>query len=490
MSRNRCILIATCFALFASGSACRETSEHATQANRPNVLFIVVDDLNDWTSNLGGHPQAKTPNLDALAAHGVTFTNAHAAAPTCGPSRAAVMTSIRPSTSGNYENADTFGGNPKLNDAVILPELFQQAGYQVTGAGKLFHGHHHKSELKGRGFDTYFPSKENDHYKEPKERARPKPMADWGQGKKGFWDWGPMAPHITLDDMSDGRMVNWVRDQFESGAIKEPFFVAAGIIRPHLPFYAPQSYFDMYPLDEIVLPEVLGDDLSDVPLAGRSMGIGEAQHNAITSHGHWKTAVQAYLAATTYADDCVGRLLEGLERSGYADNTIVVLWSDHGWQFGEKNHWSKFTLWERATRVNLVFAGPGVVAGKESNASVNLLDLYPTLAALTGIAVSEQQVEGRSIAPLLESPDRAWPWPSITTYGYKNHAARDERWRYIRYRDGSEELYDHQNDPMEWTNLAHLPEHTEAKQRLESAFPIENAEQVKGVSTPLIRALD
>ena len=252
-------------------------------------------------------------------------------------------------------------------------------------------------------------------------------MADWGQGAKGFWDWGPMASYITLDDMSDGRMVNWVRDQFQSGEIKEPFFVATGIIRPHLPFYAPQSYFDMYPLDEIQLPALKEDDLADVPLAGRNMGVGEARHEAITSHGQWATAIQAYLAATTFADDCVGRLLEGLENSGYADNTIVVLWSDHGWQFGEKKHWAKFTLWERATRVNLVFAGPGVATGADSNAPVNLLDVYPTLAQLTGLTAPKEQIEGRSLVPLLEDPNHDWPWPSITTYGSGNHTARDER---------------------------------------------------------------
>lgn len=487
MNSNRGVLAFACLALLVGGAACFESPE---TAKRPNVLFIVVDDLNDWTSGLGGHPQAKTPNIDSIARRGVSFVNAHAAAPACGPSRAAVMTSIRPSTSGNYENSDTFGDNPVLNNAVILPELFQQAGYQVIGAGKLFHGHHHKSELKGRGFDRYFPSKENDHYKEPKDRARPKPMADWGQGSRGFWDWGPMASYITFDEMSDARMVNWVRDQFQSGAIKEPFFVGAGIIRPHLPFYAPKSYFDMYPLDQIQLPELKEDDLDDVPQAGRMMGFGEARHEAITSNGHWKTAIQAYLAASTFADDCVGRLLEGLESSGYADNTIVVLWSDHGWQFGEKKHWSKFTLWERATRVNLVFAGPGVVVGQESNASVNLLDLYPTLAAMTGIEVPEQQVEGNNIAPLLKEPGRPWPWPSVTTYGYMNHTARDQRFRYIRYHDGSEELYDHEVDPLEWTNIAHLPQHAELKRTLASAFPSVNAKRITGVRKPIVRALD
>jgi len=456
----------------------------------PNVLFIAVDDLNDWTSVLAGHPQARTPNLDQLAARGFTFDNAHAPAPTCGPSRAALMTGIRPSTSGNYENVDTFRGNPILDQSVTLPELFQNAGYQVTGAGKLYHGRHHKSELKGRGFDVYWPSKENDHYKEPAARARPKPMADWGQGKKTFWDWGPMAPHITIDDMSDGRMVNWVRDQFTSGAIEEPFFVGVGIIRPHLPFYAPQSYFDLYPLDSIELPPILEDDLADVPEAGRKMGIGETQHRRITQRGHWKTAIQAYLATTTYADDCVGRVLEGLRESGYAQNTIVVLWSDHGWQFGEKGHWSKFTLWERSTRVNLIFAGPGIESGASTGAPVNLLDLYPTLAALVGVELPSEQIEGRDLSPLLADPAREWPYPTLTTYGFQNHSVRDARWRYIRYADGSQELYDHANDPHEWNNLAGASDHIETVRRLEGALPLFNAPRLKGVAAPNVRALD
>jgi arylsulfatase A-like enzyme len=478
---NRLILL--CAAVAVLGTSC------SSEAKRPNVLFIAVDDLSDWTSVLKGHPQARTPNLDRLAARGLSFTNAHAPAPTCGPSRASLMTSIRPSTSGNYENSDTFTGNPLLNRALSLPELFQRGGYQVTGAGKLFHGHHFKTELKGRGFDVYWPSKENDHYKEPQARARPKPMADWGQGENTFWDWGPMAPHITLDDMSDGRMVNWVREQLRSGAIEEPFFLAVGIIRPHLPFYAPQSYFDQFPIDSIELPEVLEDDLADVPLAGRTMGIGESQHEQITSHGQWKTAVQAYLATSAFADDCVGRVLEGLEESGYADNTIVVLWSDHGWQFGEKKHWAKFTLWERATRVNLIFAGPGIAQGKSSGAPVNLLDLYPTLADLTGLELPENQIEGRALTPLLSVPERDWPFPSITTYGYMNHAVRDRHWRYIRYRDGSEELYDHRNDPREWTNLAHDPAHLEVLASFASALPATNAQRIEGLSLPRVRAL-
>ncbi|MBW2388302.1 MAG: sulfatase [Deltaproteobacteria bacterium] len=450
------------------------------QPKPPNILFIAVDDLNDWTSVLQGHPQARTPNLDRLAARGLSFTNAHAAAPTCGPSRVSVMTSIRPSTSGNYDNPDTFTGNPMLNRAVLLPELFQQAGYQVTGAGKLFHGPHFENELRGRGFDEYWPSKVKYKVREPKERARPKPMADWGQGKKGFWDWGPMAPQITLDDMADGRLVNWVRDQFRSGEIQEPFFVGVGIIRPHLPFYAPQSYFDQYPLESIKLPEVRENDLADVPPAGRAMGIGEIQHDQIARHGQWRTAVQAYLATTTFADDCVGRILEGLQESGYADNTIVVLWTDHGWQLGEKKHWSKFSLWERSTRVNLIFAGPGVVAGSTSGAPVNLLDLYPTLAAMTGLEVPEQQIEGRDLTPLLAEPEREWPWPSITTYGYMNHTVRDRNWRYIRYRDGSEELYDHRRDSEEWTNLAGKEVYANVKAELAKAIPTINRMLVPG----------
>jgi arylsulfatase A-like enzyme len=445
-----------------------------TPKKPPNIFFIAVDDLNDWTSLGKGHPQASTPNIQKLAERGLSFSNAHAAAPACAPSRAAVMTGIRPSTSGNYVNADSFTGNPILNEALTMPEAFQRAGYNVAGTGKLYHRRHFRKELYGRGFDVYWPSKTRDSPKGSMETATKRPMADFGQGVM-YWDWGPLAPHVKFEETKDGQIVNWVVEQFREGKLEEPFFLGVGLIRPHLPFFAPQSYFDQFPIDEIVMPEFKEDDLEDVPDAGKAMGIDVGMHDLITGSGNWKSAVQSYLATTAFADDCVGRLLQSLHDSRFEENTIVVLWSDHGWQFGEKNHWSKFTLWERATRVTLVLAGPGIVEGRETDAPVNLLDLYSTIAQLAGLEVPVGQLEGRDLGPLLRDPDATWDHTSLTTYGSKNHSIRSRRWRYIRYEDGSEELYDHDADPNEWTNLATDPRYAEVIANLMQSLPSVNA---------------
>ncbi|MGI9443089.1 MAG: sulfatase, partial [Rubripirellula sp.] len=312
---------------------------------KPNVLFIAIDDLNDWTGMLAGNPQSKTPHMDKLASRGLVFTNAHCAAPACGPSRSAIMSGIRPSTSGNYINKSSLIHNPILNKSVLLPEFFQRNDYYVCGAGKLFHGYHFNNEVKGRGFDDYFPSKTQD-------------LPSW-QGLKfssklplGGWtrtaDWGPLRADVTVDDHPDGKTANWAAEQLLSGELQEPFFLGAGIFQPHLPNYAPQKYFDRFPLEDIQLPEGFKEnDLDDVPAAHARMA-----HNPwlkkIREMGQWKPAIQAYLACTSMVDELVGQIVAALEQSKYADNTIIVLWSDHGFHHGEKGRWGKYSLWERA----------------------------------------------------------------------------------------------------------------------------------------------
>ena len=438
-------------------------------SKKPNILFIAVDDMNDWNGVLKGNPQAKTPHLEALAAKGITFTNAHCAAPACGPSRSAIMSGILPSTSGNYINKSSLIHNPILNNSVLLPEFFQQNGYQVIGGGKLFHGYHFTHEVKGRGFDEYFPSKTQDlpSFAGLKFNAK-LPLGGWARQA----DWGPCHPDVTVDDHPDGITANWASEKLLSGELQEPFFLGAGIFQPHLPNYAPQEYFDRFPLEEIELPEGFReDDLDDVPRAHSKMA-HNPWLNRIRQTNQWKPAIQAYLACTALVDDLVGQIVGALEESPYADNTIIVLWSDHGFQLGEKGRWGKYSLWERATRVNLMWVVPEVTTpDTKSSKPVNLLDIYPTLASLTGSEPPEGQLEGKDLTPLMKDPEADWDETTLTVFGYKNYGLRSERYRYITYADGTEELYDHQSDHWEWQNLADNPEYAEVKQMMRQQLP-------------------
>ena len=436
---------------------------------KPNVLFIAIDDLNDWNGVLKGNPQAITPHMDRLASRGIVFTNAHCAAPACGPSRSAIMSGIRPSTSGNYVNKNSLTRNSILNNSVLLPEFFGRNGYYVCGSGKLFHGAHFNDEVQGRGFDEYYPSKTQDLPSwEGLKFSSKLPLGGWSRKV----DWGPLRGDVTVDDHPDGKTANWATEQLLAGELKEPFFLGAGIFQPHLPNYAPQKYFDRFPLKDIKLPEgYLENDLDDVPAAHAKMA-HNPWLNRIRETGQWKPAIQAYLACTAMVDELVGQMVEALEKSKYADNTIVVLWSDHGFHHGEKGRWGKYSLWERATRVNLLWVVPGVTRpGSTCARPVNLLDIYPTLASLTDCKPPEGQLEGNDLSVLMKKPEAEWDEATVTTFGYKNYGVRSERYRYIVYEDGSEELYDHENDKWEWHNLATDSEHAEIKAQLRRWIP-------------------
>jgi len=439
---------------------------------KPNVLFIAIDDLNDWTGMLTGNPQSRTPHMDKLASRGLVFTNAHCAAPACGPSRSAIMSGIRPSTSGNYINKSSLIHNPILNNSVLLPEFFQRNDYYVCGAGKLFHGYHFNNEVKGRGFDDYFPSKTQDlpSWQDLKFSSK-LPLGGWARTA----DWGPLRADVTVDDHPDGKTANWAAEQLLSGELQEPFFLGAGIFQPHLPNYAPQKYFDRFPLEEIKLPEGFKEnDLDDVPAAHAKMA-----HNPwlkkIREMGQWKPAIQAYLACTSMVDELVGQIVAALEKSKYADNTIIVLWSDHGFHHGEKGRWGKYSLWERATRVNLLWVVPGITQpGSTCARPVNLLDIYPTLAALTACKPPTAQLEGHDLSVLMKNPQAEWNEATVTTFGYKNYGVRSEQHRYIVYKDGSEELYDHTQDKWEWKNLAGNPEYAAIKNKMRKSLPTQH----------------
>ncbi len=408
-------------------------------AGRPNVLFLAVDDLNDWIGCLGGHPQAKTPNIDRLAARGTLFTRAYCAAPACNPSRAALMTGRRASTSGVYLNSQPW--RPAMPDVATLAQTFQ-SHYDVLGCGKIFHG----------GFND--PAS---WHRYQKQLGDPKPIpavADDPRSRAGGIIWG--ALDVDDAEMSDYKMADWAIDVLKQKHDK-PFFLACGFYRPHMPWNVPRKYYDLFPLESIVLPETRDDDLDDVPATGVAMAKPGGDHATVLKTDNWKRAVQAYLACHAFADAQVGRLIDALDQSDYRDNTIIVLWGDHGWHLGEKQHWRKFALWEEATRAPLMFVVPGVTPpGSRCERTVDFMNLYPTLCELCELPVPAG-VEGHSLVPLLKNPQAAWAHPAITTHGRNNHAVRTERYRYIRYADGSEELYNHERDPHEWTNLAAQP---------------------------------
>ena len=430
------------------------------KADRPNVLFIAVDDLNDWIGCLGGHPQTRSPNIDRLAKRGVLFRNAQCAAPACNPSRAALLTGIRPSTSGVYHNPQPW--RPVMPDAVTLPQHFMAHGYRVTGAGKIFHG----AYPDPASWHVYWPSKTRNRPGDPMPKNRPLN----GIPNTAHFDWGPVEARD--EEMGDWQVADWAREQLARPQEK-PFFLAVGIFRPHLPWYVPPKYVEMFPPEKVVLPKVKKTDLDDVPEIGRRMARPQGDHKKVVESDNWHRAVSGYLASIAFADACVGRVLDALDASPYADNTVVVLWGDHGWHLGEKLHWRKFALWEEAAHAPLMMAGPGIAKGGACTRPVSLMDIYPTLVDVCGLGPNER-LEGRSLRPLLENPKAEWEPPALTTHGRNNHSLRSERWRYIRYADGSEELYDHASDEMEWTNLAGDPACDEVKTRLARYLPETN----------------
>jgi arylsulfatase A-like enzyme len=436
-------------------------------AEPPNILFIAVDDLNDWIEPLGGHPQARTPNLERLARRSTLFARAYTAAPACNPSRAALMTGVAPYRSGIYNNSQAW--RPAMRDAVTLPQAFGKNGYWVGGAGKIYHGVYPDPP----SWDEYWPSKSQQRAPDPLPVERPANRIP----ETGNFDWG--ALDVEAAEMSDYKVAAWVSGKLRA-AHDKPFFLACGIFRPHLPWHVPRNYLDRFPGDSIELPRVFNQDLSDVPPAGVRMARPERDHASVIEHGQWQEAVRSYLAAVNFADDMIGRVLDALDESGHADNTVIVLWGDHGWHLGEKHHWRKFALWEEATRVPLLIYAPpgtpglpeGTRAGAVSPRPVNLLDIYPTLLDLAGLE-PQAGLDGRSLVPLLRNPELPWQ-PTLTTHGRLNHAVRSEEFRYIRYADGSEELYDHRVDPMEWTNLAADESYAGAKRELSRWLPETN----------------
>lgn len=444
----------------------------------PNVLFISVDDWNDWVGCLG-NSQVHTPNVDRLASRGLLFTNAHCVAPVCNPSRVSTLTGLRPATTGVYENGGRM--RRRLPDLVTLPQHFRQHGYHVAGGGKVFHDvpphcddpaswdecfwwneHGPRGGRSGGAWRSPYSIP-------PDPQLDGRPIREITKLTKRNFEWG--AVDQPESDWPDSKVAAWATE-FLSRDHTKPFFLAVGIFRPHVPWFNPRKYVDKYPLDNIRLPTVKDDDLDDLGEWAKKRALDRnSRHAQLVEFGEWKPAVQAYLASISFADANVGRVLDALDKSDYRDNTIVVFWSDHGYHLGEKGHWHKRTLWERSTHVPLAIVAPGVTkTDTKCSRPVSLLDLYPTLVSLCGLE-ARGELEGHDLTPLLKAPQSEWPHAAVTTWNPGNHSVRSERWRYIRYSTGEEELYDHDSDPHEWHNLALNETFAETKTRLARHLP-------------------
>lgn len=459
MNRLLCLLL---LAAFCGGT-------FAADASRPNILFIAIDDQNDWIGHLRGHPMAKTPHLDRLAARGTTFLNAHVQSPLCNPSRTSLMLGLRPTTTGVYGLSPWFRTLPQWKDRVALPQHFANHGYRTFATGKIYHGGTggggaRNVEAKNAIAATSAAAKPEFQVTAPYGGVGTRPpkklIGDTPMGNNPLMDWGVWPRDNDDTGKGDYQVASWTVEQIKSAPRDQPFFLAAGFFLPHVPCYATQKWFDLYPDDDSVLPKILEGDRDDTPRFSWYLHweLPEPRLQWLKEHSQWRNLVRSYLACTSFVDAQIGRLLDALEQAGLAASTIVVVWGDHGYHLGEKGISGKNTLWERSTRVPLVFAGPGVKAGQRCTQPAELLDIYPTLIELTGVP-ARADLEGLSLVPQVKDATTRRQRPAITSHNQANHGIRSERWRYIHYADGSEELYDMQADPNEWQNLAAQPEH-------------------------------
>jgi len=445
-------------------------SLHAADApqQKPNILMISVDDLNDYVSILQNHPGIKTPNFDRLAKRSVNFTRAYCAAPLCNPSRVAVVTGMAPHQTGIYELNDFVSKSAPAMAAVSLEEQFKRHGYDTYLTGKYYHA----------GATNWWPEE---------RMAR-----IWTQTKSPFSHHGPILEQGNevmdtgvyaigpapggIASMPDVAILKNTRGWLAAKHDK-PFFIVHGISKPHLSFVVPKEFFDLYPLNSLVLPENPGDDYSDLSPTLRSkflapLDVSQFAKIQAAKNG-WKQVMQAYLASISFCDWVLGQTLDALEASPYANNTIIVLWSDNGYHIGEKEKLHKRSLWTQTTRIPFLISMPGMkTAGRNCDAPVSLMDIFPTLNEVCGLGQKvPQELAGHSLAPLLVQPEASWPHVTVTSNNTGNAAVSDARYRYIRYSDGSEELYDNSTDPREYHNLAKQPDLKPVVERMSAALP-------------------
>ena len=468
--------------LYGFPAAKGETQSPSIDANRPDVVFIVVDDLNDWIGAMNGHPQSLTPNIDAFSKQGVLFSNAHCNAPQCLPSRKSFLSGLFPKSTGIYFNNKKrppfFGRQPmsgktsKATHGAIIDvhQHFLNNNYRVVSGGKVASYAKPDADL-----DSYLPI-----------QTTTKKKGSFTNDRTNLWgDGGPQK--LRDSETGDHRVAQWAIKEWNTLTAK-PLFMSVGFYRPHRPLNAPSKYFDRFPPDKVKLPALpKSDDWDDLPsyatALARSHAHREFHHGKNSDHeeilrlggeAEWKYTVSSYLACVNYVDTQIGLLLDALKKNPRNRQTIVILTSDHGWHLGEKRHWCKGAIWKNTTNVPFIVVAPGVTqAGTTNHQPISLVDLYPTLCDFAGLK-APVHLEGKSILPLINDPQLKRSY-AFLSYGPENTAVQTETMRYIRYEDGSEELYDHENDPHEWTNLANIKKHQELKMALkEQALSFQN----------------
>lgn len=472
--------------LISAGVLSLLVSFSAHGQNRPNVLFIAMDDENDWLGPFGGNPQVLTPYMDRLCNdNAMIFNNAHCAAAVSCPSRSALLSGFRPEKTGCYGNSQNMLSSELIQQYATMPEYFSKNGYLTISRGKIFHKHN-TEEGRDQGqwaFDIWEPTT-------GKMAPRPEMYSSRNDGivdgvkladqtystRRGTdFAWGPTI--CKKEETVDYLTAKWFEQQLQKDFDK-PFFMAVGIAKPHLPWFVPQEYFDMYNLDSVKIPKYRTDDLDDIltPSGKKKFSPSDDFLWLQQDELRFKAAVRAYMASTTYVDECVGIIIEALRKSKYFDNTIIVIWGDHGWHLGEKLRFRKVTLWSESTRMPLIIRTPEMKNSSVCNRVVNLMDLFPTLIDLCGLP-ERDFIDGRSLTPLLKNPDKKWPFPSITTQAAGSFTINNEKWRYTKYNDGTEELYDLKNDPMEWMNLIRSGDRKalSAKTKLAKWMPVTSA---------------
>lgn len=468
------------FIMFVSwarfGGTQEPTASDGAKLQRPNIVMIAIDDLNDWVGPLGGHPQVQTPWMDSLAKRGTTFTNAHCQSPLCNPSRTSLMMSRRPSNTGVYGLAPWFRNVDQLKDIVTLPQTFQRQGYKTLLGGKIYHGAYGMRD--GNEADVWGPAAGVGA--KPKEKLiPPTPM-----GNHPLMDWGTF-PHRD-EDKGDWKVASWAVEQLENELqdAEQPFFLAAGFFLPHVPCYATQKWFDLYPEATTKLPPMMTGDRNDTPLSSWFIhwNLPEPRTRWLVENDQLLNLTRSYLASVSFVDSQVGRILQAIENGDHANDTIVVLWSDHGYHMGEKAISGKNSLWQRSTRVPLIFAGPGIVAGEKVSTPAELLDIYPTLVDLAELDERDWfgKLEGVSLAPQLRNPAAPRQRPAITTHNADNHSVCTSRYRFIQYADGSEEFYDWQIDPNEFKNIIGDPDYSEEIERHRRMLPVSSEPPAPG----------